>query len=196
MTQDVHMSNRLHQSLKVWEESSSKDHYKREVFEFDSGLLPELRIFGWLSFSKALKGALQADRHPDEIEIHYIKHGHVSWWLGTPEQQHEIHAGKTFIVLPNELHGGFEGSLQPCEHYWLRIQIPPQDVALPNLSVRETRLLTESLLGIHSRSAEVSTEVDRLFKLLLDEHQMDRTPLTRTCARAILHALGQACPAA
>lgn len=176
-------------TLQIWEESSTMEHYSREVFEFDSALLPELRILGWLSFTKALKGALQSDRHAGEIELHLIKQGHVTWWLESREFKHEIHAGELFLIKPGELHGGIEDSLQPCEHYWLRVKQPLQNEMLPGLPIQDTRVLMDYLLQVNERKAKATPEIEVLFEMLLCEHQLDRGPIARTCARSILHTL-------
>lgn len=105
-----------------WAISTGQRGYMRETYEGPTQLLPELAIFGWLRFHTTLPGALKPDRHRDAFEIHYMVRGHLRWCV--EKEQHEFSTGRVFIIHPNELHGGDEGSIQPCEHYWFRIQFP------------------------------------------------------------------------
>ena len=93
-----------------WKASTEFRGYEREVFEEADILLPELAIFGWLRFHAALPGALLPDRHEEHYEIHYMRRGHVKWWV--EDEKYDFSTGNIFIVRPGELHGGEEESLQ------------------------------------------------------------------------------------
>jgi hypothetical protein len=115
-------------------------------------LLSELDIFGWLRFHNSLAGALEPDRHPNAFEIHYMVRGHLHWWVGKETDHHDFNTGNVFVIHPGELHGGEEGSIQPCEHYWLRIRFPDNE-PLPSLTAANTKALREAYQQINCRLA-------------------------------------------
>lgn len=169
-----------------WELSTEYRGYEREVFEGSTLLLPELAIFGWLHFHAALPGALQPDRHVGVYEIHYMRRGHVKWWV--EDEKHDFSTGNVFIVKPGELHGGDEESLQRCEHYWLRIGFP-KGKTLPSLTSAETDQIRSHFESIRFRNFVATPEVGELFVRIHNEHRFGSMPHGVTIARAMLHAL-------
>ena len=169
-----------------WAKSTGQRGYVRETYEGTSQLLPELPIFGWLRFHSTLPGALQPDRHPDAFEIHYMVRGHLRWRV--EEEQYEFSTGRVFIIRPNELHGGDEGSIQPCEHYWFRIQFPGKG-ALPSLTAQETQGLRDAYEHLINRTFTGSPEVKDFLERLLEEHHRGPSEQSVLMARSMLHAL-------
>ncbi|HXI69163.1 MAG TPA: AraC family transcriptional regulator [Verrucomicrobiae bacterium] len=169
-----------------WAMSTGQRGYLRETYEGPTQLLPELPIFGWLRFHTALPGALKPDRHPDEFEIHYMVRGHLRWRV--EQELHEFSTGRVFIIRPNELHGGDEGSIQPCEHYWLRIQFPAKG-ALPSLTAAETQALRDAYEHLRHPTFAASPEVKDFLERLLEEHRHGRSEQAVLMARSMLHAL-------
>jgi len=160
--------------------------FERETYEGASKLLPELAIFGWLRFHATLSGALQPDQHEGTYEIHYLQRGHLRWWV--EKEQYEFSAGQILVIQPGELHGGEEGALQPCAHYWLRIGFPDRG-SLPFLSEKQTAHLKHDFERLRFRCFPASTRVQEYFELLLAEHRNARQPHAQSMARATLHAL-------
>ncbi len=169
-----------------WASSAGRRGYERETYEGPTRLLPELEIFGWLRFHATLPGALKADRHPDRFEIHYMVRGHLRWWV--EQEQHEFSTGCVFVIRPGEIHGGDEGFLQPCEHYWLRIGFPEKGF-LPSMTEEETAELREAYQHLTYRTFAASPEVNEFFGRLLAEHRHGRSAHSLPMARAMLHAL-------
>ena len=169
-----------------WSKSTGQRGYERETFEGSTQLLPELEIFGWLRFHTTLPGALKPDRHAGTFEIHFMVRGHLRWWV--EQEQHEFSTGRVFVVRPGELHGGDEGSLQPCEHYWLRVGFPSAGV-LPTLTPRETADLRLAYENLAYRTFTASPEVREFLERLLAEHRHGRSAHSLPMARAMLHAL-------
>jgi AraC family transcriptional regulator, L-rhamnose operon regulatory protein RhaS len=176
----------INPSLKLWQQSATQRGYERETFEGSTQLLPELEIFGWLRFHTTLSGALTPDRHPDAFEFHYMVRGHLNWEVAG--EHHEFSTGQVFIIRPNELHGGDEGSIQPCEHYWLRLQFPEKG-SLPGMTQAETAELREGYEHLKYRVFTASREVGEFFERLLEEHRHGKTALSQPMSRAMLHAL-------
>jgi AraC family L-rhamnose operon regulatory protein RhaS len=169
-----------------WALSTGQRGYLRETYEAATQLLPELAIFGWLRFHTALPGALKPDRHSDTFEIHYMVRGHLRWQVEA--EHHEFSTGKVFIIRPDELHGGDEGSIQPCEHYWFRIQFPAKG-ALPSLTAGETQALRDAYECLTNRTFTASPEVKEFLERLLEEHRHGRSEQAVLMARSMLHAL-------
>lgn len=173
-------------TLYPWIHSQSSQTFKRETWEGKGRLLPELPLFGWLHFHETLKGALQPDRHPGLFEIHYLKRGHLSWWI--EDRTYDFQPHSIFIVRPGELHGGDEDSLQPCEHFWLRINLDCSPEPLPGLSLRETQLIRNGFTNIQHRTFPVSTEIAAYFERLLDLHR-NAGAINPIIGRGLLHAM-------
>ncbi len=171
-----------------WAMSTGRRGYLRETYEGPTQLLSELDIFGWLRFHTTLPGALKPDRHPDAFEIHYMVRGHLRWWVGKETEQHDFSTGKVFVIQPNELHGGDEGSIQPCEHYWFRIRFPDAG-SLPTLTKPETKALREAYRQLTYRTFAASPEVKEFFERLLEEHRHGQSEDSLLMARSMLHAL-------
>jgi AraC-like DNA-binding protein len=170
----------------IWDLSIGRRGYERETYEEGRELLPELPIFGWLRFHRTLTGALPPDRHLGAFEIHYMVRGHLRWWV--EEEQFSFSTGQIFVIRPGELHGGDEGSLQPCEHYWLRIKFPASG-ALPSLTPAETEDLRRGFETLEYRTFPTSPTVKEFFDRLLEEHRHTKSRHALTMARALLHAL-------
>ncbi|MGB0409111.1 MAG: AraC family transcriptional regulator [Opitutales bacterium] len=163
--------------------------YKQEAFEQSAALLEELVSFGWFSSNRAIEGAFGENLHPNQIQIHYIKRGHVTWWAGEARCFHELRAGQLFIVRPGEPYGGLEGAMQACQNYWLRLELPGAGERLDGLSAQETTSIVDTLSRAEERVVTANQEIDYLFHMLLEEHQHPERPLAEACARSILHAL-------
>lgn len=176
----------LRQGPCPWALSIERRGYERETYEGATQLLPELEIFGWLRFLTALPGALHPDVHGEVYEIHYMHRGHVKWWV--EDQRYDFVTGSVFVISPGEVHGGDEASLQPCEHYWLRIGFP-EGVALPRLSHEDTQCLASHFAAISLRNFRVSQEVGRLFTQLHHEHRFAAIPFSLALSRSLLHTL-------
>ncbi|MDR1789236.1 MAG: AraC family transcriptional regulator [Opitutaceae bacterium] len=170
-----------------WLRSGGTGAFSRETFEGASRLLRELEIFGWLRFRETLNNSLRADRHPGALEIHYMKRGHLRWWVG--DEAHDFGTGCVFIVKPGELHGGDGGAIQPCEHYWLRLRLPEPGAALPSLSPAQTADLAGRFAALRPRTFQASPRAGEFFQRLHEEHRAPRSPETELMARSLLHAL-------
>jgi AraC family transcriptional regulator, L-rhamnose operon regulatory protein RhaS len=169
-----------------WEHSTGRHGFERETFEGPTQFLPELEIFGWLKFHVTLSGALEPDRHPDAFEIHYMVRGHLRWQI--EQERHDFTSGRILIIHPNELHSGDEGSIQPCEHYWLRIRFPAKG-SLPALTAVETGELRKAYERLNCRTFNASHDVIEFFKRLLEEHRHRQAVHAQIMARSTLHAL-------
>lgn len=171
-------------SLEYWEKAQAQAGMERETWEGRSRLVPELSIFGWLRFHSTMVGFLRPDRHEGEYEIHYLKRGHLNWWV--EETSYEFLPGSVFIVKPGQLHGGDEESLQPCEHLWLRVSLDRKP--LPGLSDSEFEEIGSGFQVIQHTTFPVSSDVSGYFDTLLQEHRSKRE-FGCLVARCTLHLI-------
>lgn len=169
----------------AWINFSAGPGRHHETYEGDSCLLPELGILGWLRFSEAFRRALEPDSHQNEIEIHYIVSGELSWWV--ENSTYEMRSGMVLIVAPGELHGSSTGVLEPCEHFWLRLSVRDGE-KLPGLTSAQTNALIAPLLSLAGRLFHVSQEIPEQFGKLIGEHRR-RDSHSQLTSRSALHIL-------
>lgn len=169
----------------VWDDFSTGPGRHHETYESKALLLEELSILGWLRFYKALENALEPDKHPNEIEIHYIVSGKLHWWVG--DESFTLTPGSVLIVRPNELHGSSTGVLEPCEHYWLRLKLD-DGANWPGLTKAQTKSLKSDLLSYEKRAFVATDVVREAFTRMIEEHRTE-TQYGELVCRAQLHKL-------
>ena len=133
-------------------------------------LSPYLHQVGWAIFSEPVHDAenLPAHRHKTAYEICYIAHGTVDWWV--EDRVFEVDPGCVFLTMPGEKHGGLHDIMNPCELFWVQIELPRKD-ALPGLTLTETASLAEKYAAIDQRHFPGSSDVPILFKHIVEEHR-------------------------
>jgi AraC-like DNA-binding protein len=155
----------------------------REAFENSRAIIPELKIFGWLHFYHALPNALRPDIHRNTYEIHYILSGRLNWWIG--ERVYEIRAGQAVVIRKGELHGARHNVLQPCQKFWLRVNL---DDPLPGLGAAETGRLKKIIDEQASHVIAISPRVLDVFQQLLEEHR-NPSKMSELVCRSLLHII-------
>ena len=169
-----------------WLDPGKAHLFEREAFEESTQLLDELEIFGWLKFRVCASGFLKPDRHADSYEVHYLKSGHVKWWVGG--ESFNFEPGQVLVIPPNVLHEGDEESLQPCEHYWFRIKFPPKGKRLMGLTGEESAKLHAWFKKIQPLMFPVGPDIGHYYSALLKEHRL-RSSDSVLIGRSVLHAL-------
>jgi AraC family L-rhamnose operon regulatory protein RhaS len=129
-----------------------------------------LHQVGWAIFYEPVHDAenLPAHRHKTAYEICYIAHGTVDWWV--EDTVFEVDPGCVFLTMPGEEHGGLHDIMNPCELFWVQVELP-QDEALPGLTPAETASLAGKYASIEQRHFPGSSEVPVLFKRIVEEHR-------------------------
>ncbi|MDA3963668.1 MAG: helix-turn-helix domain-containing protein [Planctomycetota bacterium] len=79
--------------------------------------LPGLRHIGWSQFVAASPGSLDAHAHAGAYEVCLILRGTLRWWVG--DGHFTVRAGHVFMTLPDEIHGGDNAIMDPCELLWV-----------------------------------------------------------------------------
>jgi len=69
----------------AWSDFTPDEDRACEAYSGKELLLPELEIVGRLRFRKAMQNALHPVRHKDWLEILYMEHGQVDWWVEDSE---------------------------------------------------------------------------------------------------------------
>jgi AraC family transcriptional regulator, L-rhamnose operon regulatory protein RhaS len=155
----------------------------REAYEGNRAILPELKIFGWLHFHQALANALRPDIHRNTYEIHYVLSGKLDWWIG--DRAYEIRAGQAVIIRKGDLHGARDNVLQPCQKFWLRVNL---DEPLPGLGAAETRRLKKIIDEELSHVIAITPRVLDVFQQLLEEHR-NPSKMSELVCRSLLHII-------
>lgn len=156
----------------------------REVYLGRRTLLREMPLIGWTHYHQALPD-LHAHAHPETFEISLVVRGSVVWWAG--ESVHEVRRGEVYITAPGEVHGGQDTMMQPCELYWLHVQIP-RSGKLRGMSPAETKRLADDFAHMRLRKFCSSPMVADCFARILGEHQK-RSEYSAAVSRAALHEL-------
>lgn len=159
----------------------------RETYISDRLLLPELGMLGWARFEEPSEGSLPPHDHQDFWEICYIVSGRADWWVAN--QGYEVMRGDIFITGPNEVHGGQDTMMHPCELYWVQISLAGK--ALPGLTAMQTRRLRHDFNALSMRQFPGSESLIPLYEQMLATHRSIRVTDTHAVmrCRAALHML-------
>ena len=164
----------------------------RLVFEGRERLLPELHLLGWLKFRHAMANALWPSQHRGFFEIHYIVHGNLHWWV--EQQDCPLGPGMIQVIRPDELHGAQNAVLDPCEHYWMQIDLS-SPTNLHGLPVKEAQEICELLRTRAARRFAGGEPIRDTLEKLVEEH-CHPGPFSKVFARSLLHQfLVQVCRA-
>jgi AraC-like DNA-binding protein len=155
-------------------------------------LLPEIEMLGHDRFPAAKRSGLPLHRHPLAFEICYVVDGQLYWHLR--EETYSLRRGDVFITPPNELHGGEDAVMQPCEIYWIQVRIPAAELALPGMTREQTEAIYRGLCAASVSPAFPSAAshcLESAFAALIREHQASTSnaPLYTLAARAALQTL-------
>lgn len=82
--------------------------------------IPELQLLGYRNLRQAVD--LPEHHHGDAFEFHLIEKGRAYWEVG--ENRYETIKGDIFHCRPNELHRGRYDVMEPCEFWWMILEIP------------------------------------------------------------------------
>ena len=143
--------------------------------------------------------------HADTLEICYISHGRLDWWVG--EEVFELRPGDFLVMRPGQPHGSVDSTLQPCEYTALQLDVSASDgelfkaVSRPEFggqfsNVPDAAALMSSLFDEHLREGLHGTAVCRstleLLIFTLSRHAQEKTtgpgqsPLVRRAMRRLL----------
>ena len=147
--------------------------------------MPELELFGWTTTSSATDSRLTRHRHENAFEICFIARGSVYWWVN--DESYRLKRGSVYLTKPDELHGGIDGVMHPCELYWF-ILPDPADRPFPGLTSRQTQHITDSLRAIDGRTFPSSPSLQACFVRLREELD-DPDVMSLISARGLLHQL-------
>lgn len=160
-------------------------HHQRQTYRGVDIGLPELELFGWITTSSATESQLTRHRHRDAFEICVIARGNVLWWVR--DEFHQLRRKSVYVTLPNELHGGVDGVMHPCELYWLILSDKGDDM-LPGLDARQTHSLMSALRALGQRTFCASDELLLAFRKLHVECESPDA-LSPVACRSSLHDL-------
>lgn len=145
--------------------------WKREEYH---DLLPELPHVGWCLARAARRSSLSAHVHAGAWELCWIRRGSVDWWAG--DGAWEVPQGHLYLTRPDEEHGATRTVHEPCELFWL------------NLQVGGIAAEIDRELAAAPRHFPGDEAVTAAFWELLREHRPG-PPLREVAARAALHRL-------
>lgn len=180
------MNNDSSPTQSPWQRVAGERGYEVEAFATGRTLVPELESLGWLRFHRSLPGAMPPDRHSGLLELVCMLRGQVQWTVG--EERQAIRRGQILVVRPGEPHGGEDGSLQPCEKYWLRVAWPARG-SIAGLSAEDSDALREALKAWSGRVIDAGESTRAFFQLLHEELRRPEGPHAAAMVRALLQAL-------
>ena len=131
---------------------------------FSHKTIPCLGNVGWSHYSKAMSHALDPHCHENAFEICFIKRGTTSWWVGG--NSFDLQPGELFITWPDELHGGVDGIMHPCELYWVIFTLSPEKGSFGILP-QETKQILDQLNAIDHRRCRAPSCIANHFEHLL-----------------------------
>ena len=154
-----------------WKTFRPDDEHQHEVYEGAKSIIPDVDIFGWLRFKKALRNALNPARHPDTFEVFFMVEGRVDWIIN--RRPVSLKGGEMMIIAPNQMHHADSHILQPCEHYWLRFKCY-SDFHLSGFTHKDSRRIIRGLIKLSGRPTVADRLCGDLFLQMLQCHRHDK----------------------
>lgn len=160
---------------------------RRETYESPRTLVRDIAILGQMNLQRAVPGALGADHHPEEYELHILRDGRMNLWIDSPEQQYLLQGGMASLTKPGQLHGGAaDGLILPGRYTWVQFRLPSGPRATSSgLTPRQMSDLRKALNAVNPPVFHYSPALEHCMERLLTEHRRpsDESPIV---ARAIL----------
>lgn len=126
-------------------------------------LVAGLQHIGWTRFVDAKRDGLGAHHHPGAYELCYVKAGTLHWCIG--DRAFTVAPGHLYLTLPDEVHGGQDGVMDPCDLYWVSFTLDRRRGSL-GFGPAEARLIDDRLRAVPDRTcrvdAGIATHWDRI----------------------------------
>jgi AraC-like DNA-binding protein/mannose-6-phosphate isomerase-like protein (cupin superfamily) len=121
----------------------------------------------------------EAHVHPETVEICFVLHGCLEWWLG--DSTFPIQSDDVFVALPGQPHGSIDSTLQPCEYYAVHLDpgLFPEELRAslgrPNFgglypSLPEAGVLIQQIFQEHEQPDSISPELCKALCVNLIAH--------------------------
>jgi len=161
----VHMT--MSAKLHALRPSPASEGLRRLVIHKGNRLLPHIEHGGWTMTARALENNLPAHHHNDAYEFCYLVAGEAHWWVGN--QVFHLSPHHVFMTRPDEMHGGVDDMMHPCELYWLQLRI--KKAGDLGYTAEEIRQFHTAWHGVHARVAPARKDMLPLFQRILEEHR-------------------------
>ena len=151
----------------------------------------ELFFVGFRKFHSAQ--TLPMHTHPGWMEITYLAAGSLTWCV-EGEQRVDLSGGNLYCTWPGERHGGVDGVWQPCEMYWILIELPrvmPEGYL--GIPATEAQTLHQRLWRLQSRKFTGPTALIGHFRRLCDLVGQSDASSQLAARSALLHILLETC---
>jgi len=101
-----------------------KDEYRREpdhiVLTREELGIPGIQTLGWMN-KHAVHESPKSHYHPDCFEIAFVMSGKLRLYCAGTE--YPVSGGDAFVTLPNEVHGTDTVPYEPCELFWIQLNV-------------------------------------------------------------------------
>ena len=155
----------------------------RETTEGTTPLIPELRLVGHVRYHTARPASFFNHRHPRVLEIFYVVHGKVTWWVEGVST--DVSGNELFLIWPDEWHGARDNIVEPAEYYWIQVRLPRSRRGMGDASLAHCVPDRHLLPG---RKLAGNKALLPLYQSLLNEHA-SRQPCGDAVVRETLHLL-------
>lgn len=132
----------------------------------DDLLVRGLTHIGWTRFVDAKRDGLGAHHHPGAYELCFVKAGTLHWCIG--DRAFTVAPGHLYLTLPDEVHGGQDGVMDPCDLYWVSFVLDRRRGSL-GLSPAEARLIDDRLRAVPERTCRVDAGIAAHWDRILAE---------------------------
>ena len=155
----------------------------RETTEATEQLIPELCLVGHVRYHTARPASFFNHRHSQVLEIFYVAHGKVTWWVEGIST--DVGGNELFLIWPGEWHGARDNIVEPAEYFWIQVRLPLlRRGAGPAFLARGAR----DQHRLSGRKLPGTRALLPLYQALLNEHAR-REPCGEAVVRETLHLL-------
>ncbi len=155
----------------------------RETTEGTAQLIPELCLVGHVRYHTARPASFFNHRHAHVLEIFYVAHGKVTWWVEGVST--DVCGNELFFIWPGEWHGARDNIVEPAEYYWVQVRLP---LLRQSAGAAFFAHGTPDRRMFPGRKLVGTKALLPLYQALLNEHAC-REPCGETVVRETLHLL-------
>ena len=148
-----------------------------EGFSRSDSMGPVASVYRMVN-EKGLPDGHEPHFHPATLEICYIIHGHLDWWVGS--HVYKVESGDIIVMQAGTAHGSIDSTLQPCEY--CTVHIDPSKFQ----STLSTLIENTSIEGLYPSATEIGSHLLQIHREHLNRDAASEEICLNLCSIILL----------